>query len=402
MLQGTSVQLHARGPQDAILSDGATKNPYTQSCWPRCTRFALDQRREPFPETFRLGATNTMPISRAGDLLGDVFLEVTLPAVPGASQSDKWVPSIGHVILRRVSLKIDETSIHNQERLWYNLEDHLFAKSNKTRGLSEMIGASEQLPMHVPHILYIPLKFFFCKGSKARQQFMPLLGIPGSSITMSIETESFENLTLLSDGSTAQPVQILDARVILEYIHLDATEKERVLRRPHMILYEDVQDVESVSYNVALDGSGGTKIPLDIVTVNMNEVNAPVRYITFVSYLASDVSEKRFFQYRSDITKAELLANNVTLVTEREASFYKIMQKFYHVDSTTANQVHVYSFALDASSWQPSGQLGFDQIISPLLKVWLQEKREDIVIKAFVVTYKFLIFDKGRAMLKFI
>lgn len=401
MLQGAQIQLHARGPQDEMLTGGAASNPYTRTCWPRCTRFALDQRRDPFPETFRLGSSNSATIPRSGDLVGDVFLEIRLPVVPGATNDDRWVERFGRVLLRRVRLKIDETTVHDHERLWYDLDDALFGKASKTDGLHEMIG-SDSLPMDEEHLIFIPLKFFFCKNWKSRQQFMPLLGIPGSSISLTIETESFDRLTTLAEGSQASSVESLDARLIIEYVHLDSPEKERVLRRPQAVLYEDVQDVEGVSYKLANDSEGGVRIPLDVVDVDMKEVNAPVRFVSFVSYLETDLVNELYFQYRDDIRRAELLANGVSLVSERDVAHFSTVEKYFRVDNTGEKNVMVHSFAMDASSWQPSGQLNFDRIARPVLRVWLKEKRPDVVVKAFVSTYKFMIFDKGRAMLKFI
>lgn len=405
MLEGSHVQLNAIGPQEQAIyfEQPGRLAPFTTQCIRRHSRFATETREEVFPNSFVFGKSNTLNIPRSGDLLGDVFLEIRLPVVSGASSSDRWVDSVGYVLLKRVKLQIDDTIIHTQERLWYDIDDALFLSSSKTTGVHEMIGRGVQLPMNQAHTLFVPLKFFCCKNYHARQNFMPLLGIPGSTLSLTIESETFSQLTTLQTplGSLTVPTT-LDVRVLLEYVTLDAPERERLLVRPTSILFEDVQDVEAVSYRDALDSNGGGRIPLDVVRVSMREVNSPVKLLTWVSYLVTDVANKIYFAYRDDISHAQLAVNGIELDTEREIEYFKTVQKYYRVDNTGVANVSVHSFALDASSWQPSGQLNFDQINEPELRARLRSKREDLMVKVFVMCYKHIIFDKGRAMLKFI
>lgn len=408
MLQGSEIQLRAIGPQDIHLYYRQDLTPFDafSECVPRCTRYAMDTRRDPFPESFKLGSTNTFTIPRSGDLLGDIFLEVTLPVIPGASAQDHWVDAIGYVLLRKLVLKLDETVIHTQERLWYDLDDHLFMKAAHKRGVDEMIGRGKQLPMNVPHLIIVPLKFFHCKTHHVEQNFMPLIGIPGSTLSLTIETETFDNVAVIADPSRRlQPaVGGLEANMLIDYVFVEAAEKERILNRPVSILYEDVQDVEAYSYIESLDGLGGARTPVDLVKVNMREVNAPVKLIVWVVYTVTDATNKHYFQYKDAITKTEIVADTVPLARERDSGNYTLVQKYqYGINSSSQHSnVNAYSFALDASSWQPSGQLNFDQILVPELRCTLDQKRSDLVVKAFMLSYKHLIFDKGRAMLKFI
>jgi len=409
VLEGSYVQLRAIGPLEHLLYDigPATSRadairPFSE-CVPRHTRFARETRREPFPEAFRLGKSNAFQIPRAGDLLGDIFLEITLPSIVGAPPGATWVDSVGHVLLRRVMLKIDDTTIHDQERLWYDLEDALFLKQTQQRGIDELIGRNSTLLLSDTHTLIIPLKLFFCKRYHSQQNFLPLLGIPGSTITLTIEAESYDNLVVGSNTDGHVKPVAMDARLVTDFYFVEAPEKERLLLRPTSILFEDVQDVESYSYVESTDALGGAKTPVDFVRLSMQEVNAPVKLLVWVVYNVRDAAQKLYFQYQDVIRSVELKAETVSLVDDLPSGYYARVQKFYHVDnSPKQSNVHVYSFALDASSWQPSGQLNFDQVARPELQCKLKEKRADLVIKAFVMTYKHLIFDKGRAMLKFI
>lgn len=403
MQQGSQIQLGAIGPQDAAIYDmcvGGISAPFTKQCVRRHARFAIETKAEPFADGFFLGKTNVVNIPRVGDLLGDVFLEITLPIVAGAQSSDTWLSNIGQILLKRVKLIIDDVIIQSIERLWYDLEDQLFLKSSKRAGMDIMLGRGENLRMDRAHVILVPLKLFCCKGHRQDQSFMPLLGIPGSTMSISIDAESFGNLT---ESSELGPVVTVHANVLLDYVSLDAPEKERLLRRPTALMFEDTQDVEAMSFVEANDGNGGGRIPLEIVKVDMREINSPVKLLTAVSYLLTDAANKSYFNYRADIASASITINGAELLDERPADYFKIIETYYYVDNASASSnIHVYSFALDASSSQPCGHMNFDLAPSPEFRVRLSEKRNDVMVKVFVTCYKHIIFDKGRAMLKFI
>lgn len=398
--EGALVHLHARGPQEEMLYRQEHPTPFTKQESVRSTRFAIEAREERFPNTFKFGATNVMQIPRAADMLGNVTLEIRLPAMQGATSDDVWADALGYVIMRRVQLRIDETLVHDHERLWYDLSDKLFAKASHVRGLDAMIGRGRVLRMDTPHVLYVPLKLFCCKMHHQHNNFMPLLTIPGSTMTLTVISETFGQCCFA--GDVKEPEE-LDVRVLLDYVTLDAPERERLTRRPTPILIEDTQDCESLSYMLVLDHeSGGGIVPLDRVKVDLSEINSPVKTLVWVAYAAGDVANKRYFQYAADLTSAALLVNGKDLVADTRAEYFKVVEPYLFAKRAgAAENIHMFSFALDASSWQPSGHLNFDVVQRPELVVRLAAPRTDLVVKVFALCYKHIIFNKGRAMFKF-
>jgi len=394
------VQLAAVGPQERGLYP-APPPPCPPHAITRHTRFATETRAEVFPNSCVFGASNVMDIPRLGDLLGDITLEITLPVVPDAAPTDAWVDAIGYVLLRRMQLAVDDTIIHDHERLWYDISDRLFTKQSRLPGLHEMIGKGKVLLLSKAHTLYVPLKFFCCKGYHTRQTFMPLLGTPGSTLRLGLQTESFAGCVRAYAGS-APPTEI-DVKVLLDYVTVDAPERERILRRPTPLLIEDVHDCESLSFKMVDDhGSGGGMVPLDAIKVDLSEINSPVKMIAWVTYTTNDLSANRYFEYTGDITSSTLRINGQDLVAAMPEDYFRVLEKYYYVDRTEPSNVHVYSFALDASSWQPSGHLNFEKAHRPELCVSISAPRTDLVVKAFVLCYKHIIFDKGRAMMMFV
>jgi hypothetical protein len=201
MSQGSFYQLAAKGPQERMFygDDETSIDPF-RHCFKRSTPFALDQREEPFPDSFGLGAINTLTIPRIGDLLGNVVLEFYLPEIAGAGPGDRWVDGIGYVLLRRIRFLIDDIELSDSERLWYDISDKLFTKATHRRGLEEMIGKGAVLHLNRPHVIHVPLKLLCCKAHRATQSFLPIVSTPGSSMRLEIEGESFDNCTIREDG----------------------------------------------------------------------------------------------------------------------------------------------------------------------------------------------------------
>lgn len=400
--QGTFVQLACKGPfEEKTL--GPAQNSFKQR-YRRPTRFAVEEKAHVFPNNFYFGSTNnTLDISRDGDLLGSITLQIHLPAFPDASPTDKWVDSVGYVLLRRVVLQIDDTIVQDQERLWYDLADTLFVKAEHRRGLDAMIGRNATLPLLQAHTLYVPLKLLCCKDHRTEQNWLPLINIPSSTIRLTIHSESLANCI---HGNTYTPPpnynDPLDVRALTQYATVEAPERERMILRPTAVLYESVQDMESLSYKISrgLRSGSDARVPLDIIKVDMSELNSPVKLLVWVSYTTS---YQTYFAYTDDIEDSIVLINGNERFSRQKNGYFTLWERYARTDAVSApSNVHIYSFALNAAPWHPSGTLNFDQVPSPTLEVRLKAPRTDLTVKVFAVCYKRLIFGQGRAALEFI
>lgn len=391
MSTGALLQLAALGPQDAMLYQPGELDPF-RMCVRRHSRFAIDTKEYTFPNGFLLGSTNQMEIPRCGDLLGNVTLEIRLPRVPEASPGQTWAKSIGYVLLRKIVLRIDDVIVDQQERLWYDISDRLFLASPHAGGMRAMMGAAA-LPLDRPHIVYVPLKLLSCKSHHLQNNFLPLLAMPGSTVRLDIEAETFANC---STGSGAELAE-LDVRVLVEYIDVDAPERERLINRPTHIVFESTQDVESLCYREIVTDSGAARVPLDVVSLSFAEVNVPTKLLCWVTYL-TQYSE--YFQYTDDIGESVLLLDGTERFSPQPDDYFQLVQKLHSTRRCAArDNVHVYSFALDATSQHPNGTIDFAKVQQPLLKLGLKTKRVDLTCKAFALCYKVLVLHQGRAKL---
>lgn len=401
--QGIDVQLNCIGPQDEFIrsTECSSKEtllaPFRRFEYLRTTRHACEEIELGFATGFRFGQLNTLSIPRSGDMLGNITLQIQLPVIPGALPEDMWCDSIGYVLLKRVRFKIDDVIISDSERLWYDLHDALFLAPEVVDGINEMIGKGRNLPLTRSHTLHVPLKLFSGKSHHVRQNFLPLLASPGTTLTLDIDTEKFMNCVTSFGGTESQSPLDLDVIALSQFIFLDDFERERLINRQRDILIEIEQDVEALSYVL----TGDAKTPLDTVSLDLSEVDFPVKALVWVAYDSTALSTKRYFQYADSIESSVLILDGNERYNISDDGTTNLVETYYRGKNCVKDNVHVYSFSLDYSSWQPAGQLSFSEIRMPVLKVKLKQKNPNLIIKCFILGYRFLRFDKGRVQVLF-
>lgn len=398
---GSILQLHALGQQDDAMYDlsGEGTNPFTKNIFVKSTTGAIEQKEEPF-RNFSLGLTNKLTLERRGDMLSGVVLEIKLPALSDAGINDYWKESIGYVLLKKMRLFLNDVELESAERLWYHIYDNLFLPESIRDGMDDMIGTS-QLRLSQEHTILVPLKQFHCKRHGQRQVFLPLLGsYKGSTLTIEIETESFDNCITSYAGS--QTVTELECNLIIDYIFLTAFEREKLVNKPYPVLIETVQDVEGYSFKEIQSTSGDEYIATDTINIDMSEVNYPVKYICFVAYKTSDLINKQYFTYSDIIQRATVRFDNQDRTEDFDTKYYDLVEPYYFAKRCKQDNIHMYSFALFPHDMQPSGHFTFRNIRKPSLHIKLKEKRKDIIVKAFIVGYRWITFSHGEAQVLFL
>ena len=400
MSVGTYLHLAAKGPQETLMYGTDPGGPFS-SCYKRHTRYAIDTKELVFPDGCVFGKDARLVIPRDGDMLGDIVLEFHLPAVPGAAPTDRWVDAIGYVLFRRIRCVIDDIEISNTERLWYDIADRLFLKESHKAGVDAMIGRNRVLPLTRSHVIYVPLKLFSCKAHRETQNFFPLLTAPGSTMSLTLELESFANCVTSYAGSL--PPTQLKAHALVDYVVLEPAERERMINRPHTLLIDAEQDAEELTYKEFLSMDGGdARVPVDTVKIDLSEVNYPVKYIVWVVYANSALASKAYFTYLDEIKETRLLLDGNERFSSQDGGYFQLVEHFFKGRRVTAaDGVYLYSFALDAASWQPCGHLTFGEVGKPVLDVTLKEKRSDRVVKAFIVGSKFVDIARGRVTVRY-
>lgn len=389
MSDGTTVQMLAVGPQDSYLHLNPEVTRFA-SRHERHTNFAVECFEERFSrEDFRFGEVNTCVLGKHGDFLGDVTLRIVLPnlGVPGA-----WVDTIGYVLLSRVRLRVGDVVVHDQERLWYDLDDKLFCTEGRARGLARMIGrrsASGVLSTSSQHEILVPLKFFFCERNRGTRQFFPTA--VDANIVMDVFVERLD--ACVTDVTGLLPTTAsARATVLVDNLFVDLAEKPAYGKQEVMI--DVVQDVDALSYQVTNAGN----FPVTTVSVDMRSLNLPVRYLVVVAYHES-WSEP--FAYLDAIDAMTFYVHSNEQFSPRGGGYFDLVQTYDRTTRSETSNVGVLSFALDAHAWQPCGSLDFSALTAPALKVQLKPTAVPLKVKVFAVMINWLECEGGKCALRF-
>jgi hypothetical protein len=374
---GGLLQLVAMGKQDVFLT-GNPQITWFKMVYRRHTNFAIESQPMFFDGDPDFGKKLTCLIPRRGDLLGAVFLEVTLPAITLASTGAavSYVNSIGHALIKEISIEIGEQEIDKQTGEWMEIFSNLTTTNDKKFGFYDMIGKVDgYIPPTIngPCKLYIPLRFWFNKNPGL---YLPLLALQYHPIRINITLRPLQELfwdgSLYTncDTTAVNSAKITNMQLWGDYVYLDVEERRRFVSTAHEYLIEQVQytpplglPASAPNYSLRLD------------------FNHPLRELIWI--LKRDVMDQyhEWFNYSSlSITEAgtrtDLLSSGLVQVDgldrfqERDAGYFRLVQAWqYHTVIPNDDFLYLYSFALRPEELQPSGSLNASRLDSLVLQI---------------------------------
>ena len=131
----------------------------------------MEAIEQTFNGTADFGKKVTCTISRNGDLIHRVYLQVTLPSVDGSSVSSaffRWVNYVGLFLIKSVEVEIGGQRIDKQYGDWLNIWNELTQEAGHQAGYDNMVGNTISLTGTglrgtEATTLYVPLQFWFAE-----------------------------------------------------------------------------------------------------------------------------------------------------------------------------------------------------------------------------------------------
>ncbi|KAK3288412.1 hypothetical protein CYMTET_4110 [Cymbomonas tetramitiformis] len=162
---GGLMQLVAYGAQDVFLT-GKPEISFFKVVYRRHTNFAMESIEQTINGTVKPGNRLTTTISRNGDLISNVYLEVDF----GSTDTRHLFNSVGHALIEYVELEIGGQRIDKHYGEWLEILSELTLPEEKRQGFKEMIGRRDAYIAGSSALesnkLFIPLQFFFCPGTQ--------------------------------------------------------------------------------------------------------------------------------------------------------------------------------------------------------------------------------------------
>jgi hypothetical protein len=268
---GGLMQLVAYGAQDIYLT-GNPQITFFKVVYRRHTNFSMESIEQTFNGTADFGKRVTCTISRNGDLIHRVYLQVTLPLVECPGQNChcfRWVNYVGHVLIRNVEVEIGGQRIDKHYGDWLNIWNELTQEPGHQVGYDNMVGNTFALTgtgrkRTEASTLYVPLQFWFCRNPGLS---LPLIALQYHEVKINLEfrqkTETYVvadalgncgvNLSGSGDLDVFCVPSLEAASLYVDYVYLDTDERRRFAQVSHEYLIEQLQftgDESITSQNV--------------------------------------------------------------------------------------------------------------------------------------------------------
>lgn len=396
---GGLLQLVATGKQDAFLT-GNPQISFFKMVHRRHTSFSVESQPMYFDGTPNFGQRISCLVPRRGDLLGKMYLEVTIPLIKDTEGNAlSYTNSIGHSLIQEITFEVGEQEIDRQTGEWMEIWTQLTTPPGQRQALNEMIGRFE--PYNIlglkPGIksdgfrLLIPLQFYFCNNPG---MYLPLLALQYSPIRINLTLRPLKDLfwvpppqppgnqanwkpscTIQVDCTTP----ITNMMLWGEYVYLDVEERRRFVSETHEYLIEQVQYTPP---HAVPAGQNTTTVHV--------EFNHPIKEMMFVIQRDSMRDRNEWFNY-SNLAIGEVMpdsirpylnsnspAGRLDLLTDavlqldgydrfmvRPANYFRLQQPYDHHTVTPVNSfIYNYSFALRPEDSQPTGTMNASRIDS--------------------------------------
>ena len=388
------MQLVAYGAQDIYLT-GNPQITFFKVVYRRHTNFAVESIEQTFNGTADFNKRVTATISRNGDLIQQMYLEVVLPDVDEADTL--WTYGVGNALVKQAEIEIGGQLIDRQYGDWMNIWTELTIPAGKRDGYDNMVGNSLTTGANTdqfggidanegPFRLYVPFQFWFNRNPGLA---LPLIALQYHEVKLNLEIRPASDLLQITAGGAATTTNALGCKLYVDYVYLDTDERRRFAQVSHEYLIEQVQFTGTESVPVGTSKN---------VTLNFNH---PVKELiwahttTVHSTAGAAVGNGSWFNYSGNgallgidsFQKALLQLNGHDRFSVRFADYFRKVQNYEHhtrvprvgrdlagtftdaTKQTFQQYIYSYSFALSPEEHQPSGTCNFSRIDNAVLQL---------------------------------
>ena len=454
---GGVIQIAAVGRQNAHLNGNADHTLF-KSQHRRYTSFAEDFEINDFSSgTVGFGQKVSASVSRYGDLVSDLMLEVTLPAIEASAtvldasgntvaDSDKaayWVNAIGFAIVSDVQIEIGGTEVDTLYPEWMFFWEEMTQRPGARLG--EQIGkfaysADVEEDMiefaSQARTLFVPLPFWFNKYFMEHGLAVPLIALSYHEIKVRVtfrplaecccvvykDTDTVHgDFWALAEGklpvNTATGSTLatadMDARLLVSYVYLDAEERNAFSSVEHEYLITTIQRQQ---HNITSAGatSDQIKIYFNHPSNCLTWMVRPADYLTsrrrysvghkdsFDFSLKKDSDLSLYGDVTDPVKSASLTLNGHSRwPTDLPGMFFRQVQPVMKWPNAPSGYLYVFSFSSAGGKWQPTSTLNMSRIdhVQLELKYGAAMPVSDVFI--FAESYNLFVVREGMGGVRY-
>ena len=380
---GGLMQLVAYGAQDIYLT-GNPQITFFKVVYRRHTNFSMEAIEQTFNGSADFGKKVSVTVSRNGDLITKCYLNADIPVLADGA----YIAEVGHYLMKSCEVEIGGQRIDKHYGAWLAIWSSLSCPAGKeVQYQSKMIeGGGTGL---ATRSCIVPLQFWFCRHTGLA---LPLIALQYHEVKFAIEFESIANL--VTSAWTTASLSMTSASMYVDYIYLDTEERRRFAQISHEYLIEQLQFTGDESISGASNR----------VKLNFNH---PVKELVWVCQDSSLDMSSFADAAASGVNpclKAKLQLNGHDRFSERDGSYFNVVQPFQHHSNIPATGINCYSFALKPEEQQPSGSANMSRIDNATLQLTVTAEMaafSNPVVKVFATNYNVLRIMSGMGGLAY-
>ena len=398
---GGLLQLVAYGAQDVYLT-GNPQITFFKAVYRRHTNFSIEAIEQTFNGNPDFNSRVTCQISRNGDLINRVYLQLRLTG------SNNYCRYFGLRVINYVEIEIGGQRIDKHYAHWLYVWNELTLPVSKRDGFNDMVGAyGGEIGTNINSVLYVPLEFWFCRNVGLA---LPLIALQYHEVKININFESLDNCKATIGGATPS----FTASLWVDYIFLDTDERRRFAQLSHEYLIEQLQFTgeEAVTNSITkakLNFNHPCKELIWFFTNTENNKNNWFNYTTKINSVSANTSNAETYRARlsyngltgnnaevlnpcNPTVSAKLVLNGNDRFATRDGLYFNVVQPYQHHENIPANAgINVYSFSLKPEEHQPSGTLNMSRIDTAILNLTIYDKTNTDPVTA--------TYDKSKSTL---
>lgn len=385
---GGLLQLVAYGEMDLYLT-GNPQFTFFKSAYRRHTNYAIETIENVYSSVFGYGATVNVLIQRQGDLLHNILLELeTIGDLPYNHNL--------YTFIEYVNFEIGGIVIDKLYGEWMYIWAQLNNRIDQYAVLDSMIYGDDSANKNIQRY-YAPLPFWFGINPGLA---LPLISLSNHEVRLIIKFKDLPN---------GQTTELINFKVLCDYVFLDTDERRRYSQNAHEYLIEQTQQMNE--YNTI---EGNNRFDLNF--------KHPVKYMVFfidlkdqiykpidTSYQSTDGLGKK---YNEIIENATIYINGQQLFYPRYGSYFRYYHQYKYfkgstrvgkwvgsINSLGLDRIYTYSFALKPSEQAPSGTMNFSRIENKEISFTIPDLTSYTntlnLFKCYAVNYNILRIKSG-------
>ena len=447
------MQLVAYGAQDVYLT-GTPKVTFFQAVYKRHTNFAMETIEQTVNGSAANGGRVSVTIARNGDLIGDMYLELTTVANLSHRAGDSTVASgvwCAERSIKAVELSIGGQRIDKHYVMWWRLYSELMLDTTKKNTYAKMTTC----PTIEAQSVFLPLLFFFNRNAGL---YLPLIALQYHEVRLDFDLADKFSTYFATSG----------LKVWGNYVYLDTEERRRFAQKGHEYLIEQVQHTGTdtvavgskqvrLSYNHPVKeliwcfNDGGTGVSnatswnlthgaatsnCVVLTCNPRQAQLDSPYLSganTISFsalssacgvpqmLTANVAGSGSQQGSANtwvedgtacaaanplsvgpLETFKLILNGQDRFKEQKGKYFNQVQPYAHHSGNPYPGVYSYSFALKPEEHQPTGTCNFSRIDNASVDVKIKAiATNSLTMHMFATNYNVLRIQSGMGGLAF-